>query len=771
MHKTLCLQGGKFWFVDILTGSPNDREQPSNATSAGWYADVAVDEPVTGCFTYSVPERFRPKLRVGSIVEVPFGSRLARGCVLYLKKEHGLLETKRIKPIRHHLTPDFYLTDSAIELAKWISEYYLAPLGATLACVSFIGFNDVAPKTQRYVRLSADNGSQKLTPTQSKVVSWVSKQSGPVPIPTIIEATGVSHAVISRLLKKGVFEEVFQHVARPDDYGATPEAESPFPLTPFQQTAVTEVVKAFGSEIPPTFLLHGVTGSGKTEVYLRAIEHALELNGSAIVLVPEISLTPQAVERFRRRFGELVGVYHSRLTIGQKYDLWLRIRDNSCRILIGARSAVFAPLHNLKIIVVDEEHEPSYKQDTTPRYHARDVAILRGHREGAVVLLGSATPSIETYYKAKSGKFHLLTLPERIDARPLPPITIIDLGQVVREELELSILCPEALSAIHTTLDAHQQVLVFLNRRGYFNFALCLECKNTLRCQNCDIALTYHKVGDRLTCHYCGFSLKRPTSCPLCGNTELTMVGLGTQRIEEELEKHFPGRGILRIDLDTMRRRTAHIEAWQAISQRKADIIVGTQMIARGIHLEGIGLVVVPLADISLYQPDFRAAERAFALLTQVAGRAGRGESQGQVIIQTYVPHHYAIRCAQTHDYAAFFTQECHIRRILRFPPFSRLIAFLGQAEDFESGQELFRCFTEDLKNLAYPHREKVSVLGPTPAPVPRIAGRFRWRALMRGEDVKLMHTLAEQALQRFRRQKGHSKLELTLDVDPYDLL
>lgn len=771
MRKTLCLRGGKFRFVDIQTGSPNDREQAGNATNMVWYADVAVDEPVPGCFTYSVPDKMRLKLRVGSIVEVPFGSRLARGCVLTLKTEHGHLEAQRIKPIRRHLSPDFYLTESAIELAKWISEYYLAPLGTTLACVSFLGFNDVAPKTQRYVRLSANTLPQKLTSTQSKVVSWVSNHPQPVPVSAVVEATGVSLAVISRLLQKGVFEEIFQHVTRPDDYGAPPEADSPFPLTPFQEAAVAEIVKAFGCEIPRTFLLHGVTGSGKTEVYLRAIEHALERDGSAIVLVPEISLTPQAVERFRRRFGHLVGVYHSRLTIGQKYDLWLRIRDNECRILVGARSAVFAPLHNLKIIVVDEEHEPSYKQDTTPRYHARDVAILRGHREGAIVLLGSATPSIETYYKAKSGKFLLLTLPERIDARPLPPITIVDLGRVVREELELSILCPEALSAIRATLDAHQQVLVFLNRRGYFNFALCLECKNTLRCQNCDIALTYHKVGDRLTCHYCGFSLKRPEACPLCGNTELTMVGLGTQRIEEELEKQFPDRTILRIDLDTMRRRTAHIEAWHAISQRKADIIVGTQMIARGIHLEGIGLVVVPLADISLYQPDFRATERAFALLTQVAGRAGRGESQGQVIIQTYVPHHYAIRCAQTHDYLAFFKQESHIRRILRFPPFSRLIGFLGQAEDYETGEELFRCFTDDLKNLAYSHRENISVLGPTPAPIPRIAGRFRWRALMRGEDVKIMHTLAEQALQRYRQQKGHSKMELIVDVDPHDLL
>ncbi|MCX7625272.1 MAG: primosomal protein N', partial [Candidatus Sumerlaeaceae bacterium] len=271
--------------------------------------------------------------------------------------------------------------------------------------------------------------------------------------------------------------------------------------------------------------------------------------------------------------------------------------------------------------------------------------------------------------------------------------------------------------------------------------------------------------------HYCGYTTTRPSTCPHCGSSEISMVGLGTQRIEDELSRLFPGKTILRIDLDTMRRRTAYLEAWDALSKRKADIIVGTQMIARGIHLEGIGLVVVPLADVSLYQPDFRAAERAFALLTQVAGRAGRGESHGRVIIQTYVPHHYAIRCAENHDYVTFYRQECRIRKILRFPPFSRLIAVLGQAEDFEIGQEIFSTFTEELKNLAYPHREKVNVLGPTPAPIPRISGRFRWRTLIRGEDVKLMHSLTQRALESFRRQRGHSKIELTVDVDPHDLL
>jgi primosomal protein N' (replication factor Y) len=744
----------------------------SSSVTPQLFADVAVEEPVEGLFTYIVPSDWADQIRIGHIVEVPFGSRIIKGCVVGLKNDHDHVPLKKNKPLRRIVNPAFCLSQNELALAQWLSEYYLAPIGSTLACISFIGFNEIAQRRQRCVRLAAPVApAPKLTPKQQAVLEWLSGQNRPVPLSHVTTATGVGESVVERLIARGLLAEELVALERQDDYEKPSVADSALPLTQSQREAFEKIKSAIDEGKHHTFLLFGVTGSGKTEVYLQAIAHALDQGGSAIVLVPEIALTPQTVDRFRRRFGDLVGVYHSKLTLGQKYDLWLKIRDNRCRILVGARSAVFAPMNNLKILVVDEEHEPSYKQDTTPRYHARDVAILRGHRESAVVVLGSATPSVESYHKALQGKFELLTLPERIDGRPLPPITVIDLGEKVREDLAIGVFCPEVVEAMRSTLSCGEQVLVFLNRRGFFNFAICLECKTSLRCKYCDVAMTYHKVGDRLTCHYCGYSMKRPAKCPQCENTELSMVGIGTQRLEDELHQLFPEKTVLRVDLDTMRGRTAYLEAWQLISERKADIIVGTQMIARGIHLEAIGLVVVPLADVSLFQPDFRSAERAFSLLTQVAGRAGRGESHGKVIIQTYVPYHYAIRCAENHDYPAFFRQEIRIRKILRFPPFSRLVAFLGSAASLETGEELFQAFVEELKTRAYRHRESVAVLGPTPAPLSRLAGKYRWRALMRGTDAKFMRELTREALARFHRYPGHSHLDIVVDVDPYDLL
>lgn len=736
------------------------------------YADVAVDEPVDGLFTYEVPPLLESSARAGRLVVVPFGKRRVRGCIVSLKSTVDALPLGKIRPIERVITPEFLLDHGSFDLARWMSEYYLAPFGQTLACVSFIGFNEVSSKTQRRLCLvEKDIAPTQLTPKQAAVVKWLKNRGGEASAEELRSSLGVSDSVLRRLFSAGILEWREEVVERHDDYPGRLEAEAPLELTHAQRQVLQAVKSQLDLRKHRTFLLHGVTGSGKTEIYLQAIAHAVEQGGSAIVLVPEISLTPQTVDRFRRRFGELVGVYHSRLTLGQKFDLWLRIEKGQCRILIGARSAVFAPLQNLRIIIVDEEHEPTYKQDTAPRYHARDVAIVHAHLKDAAVLLGSATPSVETYHKAVTGKFELLTLKERIDGRPLPPISIIDLTEKVQMEQETALLVPEVVAAMKAALADGNQVLVFLNRRGFFNFVICLECKRSLSCEHCDVALTYHKVGDRLVCHYCGFSQRRPTTCPYCENSELSMVGVGTQRIEEELARLFPEKRLLRIDFDTMRRRTAHIETWEKICRREVDIIIGTQMIARGIHVEGIALVVVPLADVSLFQPDFRAAERAFSLLTQVAGRAGRGDSPGKVMIQTYVPYHYAVRYAQNHDYAGFFEKEIRVRKVLRFPPFSRLIAFLGVGSDPEISEDLFRQFVGILKDLAYPHRDQITVLGPTPAPLQKLEGKYRWRALMRGDHATEMRKITRQAIEAFSKTRGHSKIQIVVDVDPYDLL
>ncbi len=740
----------------------------------GLFAQVAIDEALDRTLTYRVPQHLADKVAMGKLVEVPVRNQRCHGCIVGLAASPGDVPLDKLRDITKIITPDFQIDHELLELGQWISQYYIAPIGQTLACISFLGFNWITSHTQAVVQLQASpSSSQKLTPKQQLVIDYLISRKGVAPIAEIREQLRISESVIGGLIKKGLVERKDLVLTRHDDFGFDSQSglSQPLVLNSAQAEALGAIVQQLELSEYATFLLHGVTGSGKTEVYLQTIDQALALGGTAIVLVPEIALTPQTVARFRTRFGRLVGVYHSRLTLGQKYDLWHQIRRGEVRILIGARSAVFAPLPNLKIIVVDEEHEQSYKQETTPRYHARDVAIYRAHRCGAVVVLGSATPNVESYYKALEGKFRLLRLPERIDNRPLPSISVIDLTQRVQEELDLGIFTHEAHQKMQEALDSGYQVIVFLNRRGFFNFALCVSCKKTLRCSNCDVALTYHKVGDRLVCHYCGRSEKRPTHCPYCEEQELTMVGLGTQRVEEELARLFPDRRIVRIDLDTMAQRTAYLKTWRLLEQGEVDIIVGTQMIARGIHLERVALVVVPLADVSLFQPDFRATERAFALLTQVAGRAGRGDAPGKVLIQTYVPYHYAIQFAQNHDYEGFYQKEIHIRRVLRFPPFRRLIGILGQADKYEVGERLFRQFVDELQNVSYSRRDEVSVLGPTPAPLQKLHGKYRWRALMRGGDPWLMREIAVAAIERFRSHKGHSRIEIAFDVDPYDLL
>jgi primosomal protein N' (replication factor Y) len=459
------------------------------------------------------------------------------------------------------------------------------------------------------------------------------------------------------------------------------------------------------------------------------------------------------------------------MTIGQKFDLWRRVRDGHCRIMVGARSALFTPFDDLRIIVVDEEHEASYKQDSSPRYHARDVAIVRAQRDNCTVALGSATPSVETYFKAQSGKFHLLSLPERIDFRPLPAVRVVDMTREAKENQNVDLFSGPLQSAISDALGNGDQVLVFLNRRGFFNFVVCLDCKAAARCEHCDVAMTYHKTGEALICHYCNSRRKRPSACEACGSREVTMIGVGTQRVEEKLQAQYPEYPLIRMDLDTTRHRTAYIEAWRRIERQEVKIILGTQMVAKGLHLENVTVVGVPLADVSLFQPDFRSAERAFSLLTQVAGRAGRGAKPGQVIIQTYVPHHYAIAFAQTHDYRGFYDKEIRVRQVLRFPPHFRLISVLGLGKDSKATAELFREFARRLSNAAFRTNGAVTVLGPAPAPLARIEDHYRWRLLLRGREHRIMKDVLKEALRHYSELPGKSKVLLIVDIDPQDLL
>lgn len=754
---------------------------------------------------YAVAPEAASALRIGSIVLVPFGPRRVQGCVLSLSQALSPdIDPAKIKPIQRILSPEFHVDPGLLSLAQWISEYYLAPIGETIGCVSFLGFNNVEEKTtaelklaeewhERLARAAFDEldardipwqaeeplqtradaaGPVKLSPKQRIVAGcFLSAGNRPMPAAALQAAAGVSRSVIAKLLARGILAVEHQPLLHKDDYAHARKRDAALPLNLAQGIALSRIASAMDAREPRTCVLYGVTGSGKTEVYLQAIGKALDEGGEAVVLVPEISLTPQTVARFRNRFGGTVGVYHSKLTLGQKLDLWQRIKRGECRVMVGARSAVFTPFEHLRIIAIDEEHETSYKQDAAPRYHARDVAIVRAQAEKAVVILGSATPSVETYFKAQTGKFELLTLPERIAVHPLPDVQVIDMTREIKENPDADLIAEPLRLAMNEALGRREQVLLFLNRRGFFNFMVCMDCNAIVRCKHCDVALTHHRPRNVLLCHYCASQYPLPKECAECGGSEVSLIGVGTQRVEERVQELFPKARIIRIDLDSTRRRTAFIDAWNRIERGEADIILGTQMVAKGFHLENVTLVGVPLADVSLFQPDFRCAERAFSILTQVAGRAGRGEKKGHVIVQTYVPYHYAVEFARTHDYPGFYEKEIQVRRVLRFPPHYRLISVLASGKDADRTNRMMKELARQLRDAAFRMQDAVTVLGPAPAPIARIRDEFRYRLLLRGKDHRVMKSVLRHGLDRCRELPGKTAVQFTVDVDPLDLM
>lgn len=757
-------------------------QEPQLPVTEQLFARVAVNQPVDGIFEYFVPETMREAIRVGGLVRVPFGPRLTAACVVELSPTAQTdLPPERFKSVRSLVSPSYYLDEELIKLGQWISSYYLAPIGEVLGALSFIGYNDIDENVEVLLNLApdwehlaiTDDGKKHrpLTDKQQGVIK-ASENAGATTLPQLAKAAGVGPSVIQGLIRRGLLQKHVRVVERRDEYSGSPEIlDVPLNFNPAQAVAYDHVLRALESRQATTFLLYGVTGSGKTEVYLQAIAHTLRDGGTAAILVPEIALTPQTVARFRRRFGELVGVYHSRLTIGQKFDLWRRVKSGECRVMIGARSALFTPFRDLRVIVIDEEHETSYKQDSTPRYHARDAAIVRAQMDNAIVILGSATPSVETYYKALSGKFEMLSLPERVEAYPLPIVEVLNMTQEAKDAQNPDMFSARLKSAIAEKLERNEQVLLFLNRRGYFNFMVCLDCSTVAKCKHCDVALTHHKPRNILVCHYCSREYMLGKECAECGSSELSLVGLGTQRVEERLHELFPKARIARVDLDTTRKRTSILDLWRKIEQGDFDIILGTQMIAKGVHLENVTLVGVPLADVSLFQPDFRSAERAFSMLTQVAGRAGRGEKKGEVIIQTYVPHHYAIDYAKTHDYRGFYDKEIRIRQILRFPPFFRLASVLALGEDPGDTADMAGEFARCARETAFRMQDRVQVLGPTPAPIGKIRDQYRWRLLIRAADHRDIKTILAHAQEQYRTIAGHSRVQMIVDIDPFDLL
>ena len=818
------------------------------------FAEVAVPLPVSGTFTYSVPEELAARAIEGTRVLVPFGRRKVTGFIVGLD---DTCSVDGVKPILDVLDLAPVVDEGMLELTRWVADYYLASWGEVLRTALPPGISmesrralritergrerladgDELPERQRLlleaaagrdrvslrhaqrqagiprgsradvdalvrgglvelfdelrgartlggreavVRLAVpvDEARERASemaaraPKQAQALTLLADAEEQTLTPGSLSEAGISGSVVTALVEKELAAR--DERARPNvstgGEGWDLRKEGPLKA---EQARALELVRGRmdGGEFGAV-LLHGVTGSGKTRVYSEAVRAAVDEERGAIVLVPEIALTPQMVQRLRMEFGDRVAVIHSGLTLTQRYDTWRAVRDGEFPIVVGPRSAVFAPVRNLGVIVVDEEHEGTYKQSESPRYHARDVAVMRAKLERAVVILGTATPSMETYQNAREGKYDLVELPTRIDAGPLPDVQLIDMRHEETVDTE-GAFSATMRDAVAQTLDQGRQVILFLNRRGYASFIQCLDCGDTLTCDDCHVSLTYHSVGRLLRCHYCGSASKAPTACPECGSANLRFGAPGTQRVERSLRELFPNAVTERMDQDTTARPGAHWRILKAFADRKTDVLLGTQMIAKGLDFPGVGLVGVVAADVGLNLPDFRAGERTFQLLTQVAGRTGRWGESGRVVVQTFRPDHYTIELAKAQAFAPFYERESEERSGLGlgYPPFSRLVSLLLRGEDRErvssAAQTLAEFLVAGASTMDEPRPE---VLGPAPAPLERLKGAYRWHVLVRGRGSSA-RALVAGALGQMGSLRLPSSVSVAVDVDPADLL
>ncbi|PUB18126.1 primosomal protein N' [Paenisporosarcina sp. OV554] len=603
---------------------------------------------------------------------------------------------------------------------------------------------------------------------QKDVINWMLDHVGErIILSDVLKNLNTSNAVLQGVVEKGAAKLEFEEVYRDPYADRTIDVSKKHSLTNEQHLALSEIIHSYDHSEATTFLLHGITGSGKTEVYLQAIERSLMDQKEAIVLVPEISLTPQMTNRFKERFGSLVAVLHSGLSTGEKYDEWRKISRGEVKVVVGARSAIFAPFQNIGLIILDEEHEGTYKQDDSPRYHARDVAIWRSEYHHCPVILGSATPSLESYARAKKGNYSLLTLAKRPREQALPEVSIIDM----REQLKngnRSMFSLELADAIRLRLEKGEQMVLFLNRRGHSSFVMCRDCGTVVECPNCDISMTYHRSQERIKCHYCGEESHVPNSCPQCESEHIRFFGTGTQKVEEEIARFFPTARVLRMDVDTTRKKGSHEHILKMFGDGKADILLGTQMIAKGLDFPNITLVGVLSADTTLHLADFRAAEKTFQLLTQVSGRAGRHDKKGEVVVQTYTPEHYAIQYAQNHDFISFYHQEMMNRKQFAYPPFTFVVLIQITHEDVlmtaEYAHKAANWLRENLSNTA-------EIIGPTASSISRVQNRYRYQCLIKYKKEPMLPDVLQQLIRIYRTDWLKKGILMSIDLNPSSIM
>ncbi|AOH54233.1 primosomal protein N' [Peribacillus muralis] len=598
---------------------------------------------------------------------------------------------------------------------------------------------------------------------QQELLQYFMEHHEPIPLKELLEVTNTSSSTVKSLVSKGALTELDQEIYRDPYENRVFEQSNPFTLTDEQAAALAPIQEKIHHDEHDVFLLYGVTGSGKTEVYLQAIASVIEKGEEAIMMVPEISLTPQTVKRFKERFGEQVAVMHSGLSVGEKYDEWRKIHRKEVKVVVGARSAVFAPFENLGLVIIDEEHEASYKQEETPRYHARDVAIERAKSYKCPVILGSATPTLESFARAKKDVYKLLTLSRRMNENPLPAVDIVDM----REELRTgnrSMFSELLFSKLKDRLEKGQQTVLMLNKRGHSSFVMCRSCGLVINCPNCDISLTYHRFNDIMKCHYCGFEEGMPSVCPECESEHIRFFGTGTQKVEEELTKILPEARVIRMDVDTTSKKGSHERLLNAFGEGKADILLGTQMIAKGLDFPNITLVGVLSADTMLHLPDFRSSEKTFQLLTQVSGRAGRHQLPGEVVIQTYTPEHYSIELSALQDYDAFYEREMDLRRKSHYPPYYYVVLITVSHEDLMKTVSVTEKITNYLSSRL--NRDSI-VLGPVASPISRINNRYRYQCLIKYKREPDLNRHLRTLLEHYQKETAQNHLQISIDLNP----
>lgn len=733
------------------------------------FAEIAFNLATGRCFDYEVPAAMEGKIHLGCRVRALFNGRELSGYVLKLKD----FSAYEANPILEIEDASRQFPPQLLKLADWIVSYYCASHECVIwnLLPAVVRKGEMQHKETTYIDLSPaakDQGSdafKALTPKRQHVLKTLVKLGGSLPAKETLGAVDASQGVIDALVRDGWLIKSRRVEERDPFSNVIVHRDEPKALSEQQSAALDAIVAEMDAPKPKPILLHGCTGSGKTEVYLQAISHCLEKGRDAIVLVPEIALTPQTTLRFRQRFGDMVSVLHSGLTDGQRFDEWTRIAAGRSRIAVGARSALFAPFHHLGLIVVDEEHETTYKQDEAPHYNARDVAVVRGFLEPCAVVLGSATPALESYYNCTIGKYRLVEMPDRIDSKPMPKVEVVDMHverALLKGDEKASFFSKRLKYLINDRLEKHQQVILFLNRRGYATTLTCSECGYTASCDNCSVTYTYHRKADKLVCHHCNTMLDAPKTCPDCGNPNIRYGGYGTERIEAITRKMFPNAMVARMDSDTMTNSESYRQVLGAFKEHHIDILIGTQMIAKGLDFPDVTLVGIIQADIGLNLPDFRSAERTFSLITQVAGRAGRGDEPGVVVVQTCTPDNYALVSAQRHDFKGFYDQETPVRKNLLFPPFTHLVMVLFRGED---EGETAQCAEHFSQAVAKELSKDVQVMGPMPAPMAKLAGKFRYQLLLRAANVRGIANACRSAMAQLA-PKELRKVKVDIDVD-----